>query len=414
MEKYSIEEKKQQEYISDSINDIISFIKDKTTNKIDKIDLIIFGFILGYISNTEKKKFLGEGMELIYSIYKELEKNENTAIKINDYISLYEQTKTIYNNLNDYSPKKINNINLDNSDNNFNLLDSDNNNNMKKELDNKNLFEDIQNNKETTAKCLICLEEYNYSEELNYFLDCGCIIHYKCFDNYIIQAINSGKFPIKCPYCNKENINENYIKDSLIQNKREDLLNKLEHFTMNYYIMNNPNDVSCCPTAGCDYIFIYDEKDNEFLCPNCHKKYCLNCKTEWHEGRTCKEYKETMELSKFSNDVKKLDDLFLNFAKGSKFKQCPYCKHWVEKNEGCKHIACRCGHHFCYDCGGKMDGNIRFHKCLKIKKKGIDANRNQIIRPRSSIVNNNNDRNNARFNNNNSNIKRKIKINKAK
>lgn len=62
-----------------------------------------------------------------------------------------------------------------------------------------------------------------------------------------------------------------------------------------------------------------------------------------------------------------------------------------------------------------MDGNIRFHKCLKIKKKGIDANRNQIIRPRSSIVNNNNDRNNARFNNNNnSNIKRKIKINKAK
>lgn len=38
--------------------------------------------------------------------------------------------------------------------------------------------------------------------------------------------------------------------------------------------------------------------------------------------------------------------------RGAKFKQCPKCKFWVERIEGCSSMACRCGHEFCYDCGG--------------------------------------------------------------
>ena len=85
-------------------------------------------------------------------------------------------------------------------------------------------------------------------------------------------------------------------------------------------------------------------------------------------------------------DKNKLDDLFYNFAKGSKFKQCPYCRNWVEKTDGCNHIACRCGNHFCYFCGEGMNGNINGHFCKvdqwnyhyepnrnkKIKKKNIN------------------------------------------
>ena len=62
-------------------------------------------------------------------------------------------------------------------------------------------------------------------------------------------------------------------------------------------------------------------------------------------------------------DEEKLDELFFNFARGNKFKQCPYCKNWVEKNEGCDHIACRCGNDFCYLCGKGMNDNIYDHVC---------------------------------------------------
>lgn len=38
--------------------------------------------------------------------------------------------------------------------------------------------------------------------------------------------------------------------------------------------------------------------------------------------------------------------------KGAKFKQCPKCKYWVERNQGCPTMSCKCGQKFCYDCGG--------------------------------------------------------------
>jgi hypothetical protein len=36
----------------------------------------------------------------------------------------------------------------------------------------------------------------------------------------------------------------------------------------------------------------------------------------------------------------------------SYIRQCSQCKNVIEKNLGCNHITCRCGHQFCYVCGG--------------------------------------------------------------
>jgi hypothetical protein len=148
------------------------------------------------------------------------------------------------------------------------------------------------------GKCLICLEEYEYASDSNYYLDCDCIVHGPCFDDYIINAINSGKVPIKCPYCNKKDINEAYVKDSLIQNKKEELIDKFDNFNMNYYIMQHPDDISCCPTPGCKYVFLYQEGDDQFECPMCDKEYCLKCKSDWHKGLSCQEYRKQLQFGK--------------------------------------------------------------------------------------------------------------------
>ena len=397
---------------------ILPIIKNK--NFIDNLDSFIFGYLLG---NLLKDKNELIDIKLIEDIYTEYQKQNKLPFDI------------IYRNINYYISSldnltnKINNINIDfnlkkeDSDNNFTLFGVEDkpkgNNNIininsiddnccnyynninkieekdaKKPLIGPEDYEDYNEEEEDQkGKCLICLEEYEFANQDNYYLDCGCIVHGPCFDDYIENAINSGKVPIKCPYCNKEDINEIYIKDSLNKNNKINLIEKFEKFYMNYFIMQHPEDISCCPTPGCNYAFIYEEGDDYFECPLCKKEYCLKCKSDWHEGKTCEEFKEYRRMGILGKDQKQLDELFFNFARGSKFKQCPYCKNWVEKNEGCNHIACRCGNHFCYFCGKGMNGNIYNHDCSNNNYDSwrIDLRRN---------INNNNNNNNHVSNNN--------------
>lgn len=67
------------------------------------------------------------------------------------------------------------------------------------------------------------------------------------------------------------------------------------------------------------------------------------------------------KIKKLRN-VSELDKEFYKFVKGKLFKQCPFCKMWVEKTMGCNHMSCRCGKDFCYLCGKPMDMR-KGHQC---------------------------------------------------
>ena len=59
----------------------------------------------------------------------------------------------------------------------------------------------------------------------------------------------------------------------------------------------------------------------------------------------------------------RLVDLFerepemLAWATSGKVQICPHCSTFVERTGGCAHIACKCGGHFCYQCGASRDAN---------------------------------------------------------
>ena len=408
-------------------NIIFPIIKSKSF--IDNFDSFIFGYLLGNIFHNFEKSIESKLIEEIYSEYQKQNKLPFEIIyrNINSFISSFnsklnnnkninldikkEDSDNIFtlfetdgnpnqncnniidiNEINDYSNNNINNINI-------NEIKEENK--VKKSIIGPEDYEDYnEEEEEKKGKCLICLEEYEYANQDNYYLDCNCIIHSTCFDDYIENAINSGKVPIKCPYCNKEDINEMYIKDSLNKNNKYNLIEKFEKFNMNYFIMQHPEDISCCPTPGCNYAFIYEEGDDYFECPLCKKEYCLKCKSDWHEDKTCEEYQEFRRMGIIGKDQKQLDELFYNFARGSKFKQCPYCKNWVEKNEGCNHIACRCGNHFCYFCGKGMNGNIIGHDC---SEKNYESWRIDLRNDNGIYNNNNHVSNNERKRNKNKN-----------
>jgi hypothetical protein len=190
--------------------------------------------------------------------------------------------------------------------------------------------------------CKICLEGLTTQEFMP--LDgCGHMFHTPCVRDYIKAAIDSRHIPIKCPEQCGVCITQGDVYQIVQDEKSRD---KYEEFELKNFAEMNSQDISWCPTADCKFLFSKEEGVSEFYCPVCTKHYCLSCKTEFHKGQTCKEWR-------VSNNYTESDKRFMDFVKGHKYKQCTQCKFWVEKNEGCDHMTCRCSYQFCYKCGGK-------------------------------------------------------------
>ena len=344
-------------------------INNKNNNNINNINVINFN-----ISNTDIN-LKNENNNI------PLENNTNVFLPNNipkSNFGKFSSDNNLNNNNNQmlYNNKNNNYQVLNNNNKNNNFINNINNNNYNNNIfyNNNNIDLDFEyakelerNEKDQTEKqlkedekkqvkkCEICLEEFSLLDFTNYFLNCNCIIHNVCFDNMVKAAIENNSLPLKCPNC-KTPVHPNFIEDSL-RNINPQLMEKYEHFSMNNFLLNNNDEYSSCPTPGCEYMFFFNPGEFNFLCPMCNKNYCLNCKDEWHRGMTCQQYKD-------SRDVSKLDNQFFQFVKGAKFKMCPKCKFWVEKNQGCNHMKCRCGADFCYLCGDFMDMS-RAHKCRK-------------------------------------------------
>lgn len=73
-------------------------------------------------------------------------------------------------------------------------------------------------------------------------------------------------------------------------------------------------------------------------CSMCRARTCTTCKKAAHKKEPCPEDEAVKAL--------------FTLAERERWKQCGKCKMMVERVMGCAHIRCRCGHRFCYDCGG--------------------------------------------------------------
>ena len=297
----------------------------------------------------------------------EIKKNDKDNLSNSSSFFLFNNS-SLYTNNDNYDKKNKDYKNGNNIDNDNN--EKKNNNIINVNESGNKIIIDLKKEKSFIGKktympqkiknCDICFEDFNEYDSLNYELKCGCIIHYECFDDYIKNSVENNEIPILCPCCKAE-VYPNLIYDSLITNGHNDLVKKYEKFSLNNYLMNHKDSYSCCPTPGCEYMFFFEEGENRFLCPMCNKEYCLFCKETWHKGMTCQEYID-------SKDEKKLDEKFLNFVKGARFKICPNCRVWVEKVFGCDNMHCKCGVSFCYRCGKIIPPHIHDCPCWKKKK----------------------------------------------
>jgi E3 ubiquitin-protein ligase RNF144 len=188
--------------------------------------------------------------------------------------------------------------------------------------------------------CKICLDDLT-TKSLTVLNECGHVFHADCLGKFAKLKIEGRELPIRCPEpdCKME-----LQVEDLEQIVEEKLLEKFREFALKHYLDHSSEEVSWCPTANCPFVFINDDKITDFLCPVCKKRYCFECKVLYHHGQTCKEYR-------INNVHDANDDKFMKLIKSKKYKQCPKCKFWIEKKEGCNNMVCRCGFSFCYGCG---------------------------------------------------------------
>ncbi|EGV95569.1 E3 ubiquitin-protein ligase RNF144B [Cricetulus griseus] len=104
-----------------------------------------------------------------------------------------------------------------------------------------------------------------------------------------------------------------------------------------------------CPVADCQtvcHIAAGDPgKPVMVECPSCQLKFCSCCKDAWHGEAACRE----------QSIVPEHGALFGTEA-NAPIKQCPVCRIYIERNEGCAQMMCKnCKHTFCWYCLQNLD-----------------------------------------------------------
>lgn len=181
--------------------------------------------------------------------------------------------------------------------------------------------------------CQICFETKPLNDSFNVE---GCTHFYctSCTLKYIVSKLQDNVLNLVCPEPRCSGVlNPQYCKPILPNNVSVWWENAISESVV-------PEKVKFyCPYSDCSALLINDghnshrgEVIRDSKCPYCKRSICVQCKVPWHPESTC---------AKFQRLNGRNDDLMLDLARRKRWKQCPHCKHYVEKIHGCSKMQCR-------------------------------------------------------------------------
>ena len=91
----------------------------------------------------------------------------------------------------------------------------------------------------------------------------------------------------------------------------------------------------------------------------CGNEICRICGENDHFPSNCGDIKTWARIVN-ANEAQWLHDIVT--------QQCPMCKMAIDKNGGCIHMTCKCGHSFCWICMKVWKGHTNYGECNSIKK----------------------------------------------
>jgi ariadne-1 len=211
------------------------------------------------------------------------------------------------------------------------------------------------NNKE----CSVCCMEEGDCE--------GGFISMKCKHNFCIDCYKehvkakvSDIHSILTTTCPQSNCNLIIPESIFIKLLKEDKTN-YQNFKVGMHknFTDYNSDVKWCPNKGCDACVRCQSKSNKEIDCICGYTFCFKCIKEGHRPCSC----EMVEVWDKKNNSESENVKWIT----ANTKQCPGCKKFIEKNQGCNHMTCRkeaggCGHEFCWLCFADWKGHSACNK----------------------------------------------------
>ncbi|CAI2360877.1 unnamed protein product [Moneuplotes crassus] len=185
------------------------------------------------------------------------------------------------------------------------------------------------NRDEPHFTCNICYSDYPQSQQFS--LRCGHQFCKPCLSNMLQVNITEGRIAnINCAYYGCELLYTESDIRAIIQD--QEVIEKYLKFKENYEV-NLDASRQWCPEPNCDLWVQGSISDRKVTCDNGHT-FCFVCQAPWHSG-SCKD---------------QLEHQLLDYISENKVAKCPKCKIRTEKNFGCNHMTCICGHQWCWIC----------------------------------------------------------------
>lgn len=231
------------------------------------------------------------------------------------------------------SPSHRNLVNTENSEEGKTLLDTSWE--AAFDLAESTLFDKIM--------CPVCYEHTFHSVTL----ECGHTHCRNCTVELIEFYISSNiihEKNMKCPSCG-DSVRINRIRQLIPRETLRRLGDLRKKANIARLVL--ADQAVWCPSAGCVGFAMITE-EGPLSCHKCKISICKGCLCVAHVNMTCEEFSQ-----EFCDEAgQQLASLIIKL----KWKQCPYCKFYVEKIDGCNHmeccsVVCAGDNGFCYLCG---------------------------------------------------------------
>nr|XP_025969141.1 E3 ubiquitin-protein ligase RNF144B isoform X2 [Dromaius novaehollandiae] len=110
-----------------------------------------------------------------------------------------------------------------------------------------------------------------------------------------------------------------------------------------------------CPAVDCQAVCYIEPSDSGqpvlVECQACHLKFCSSCEEAWHPEHLCQDNQTTVVPTEQGS--------LIGMEIEAPIKQCPVCRIYIERNEGCAQMMCKnCKHTFCWYCLQNLDNDI--------------------------------------------------------